>query len=125
LSNSTLPGRNNDSTAYLKPSRRRKGKGSRYKNQLVSHAKKKKGVMLCHIDKYLLLLDNVTTPKNLIESHGMNSNGKRLPTAMELSLHKVQRERQQALLEQRQMYGLNGAQGTTANVRNWKTALSR
>lgn len=81
--------------------------------------------MLCHIDKCLFLIDNVSTPKNLIESHGMNSNGKRLPTAMELSLHKVQRERQQALLEQRQLYGLNGAQGTNANVRNWETTLSR
>lgn len=44
----------------------------------------------------------------------MSSGGQRLPTAMELSMHKTQKERQQAILEQRQLYGLNG---TNANVR--------
>ena len=43
----------------------------------------------------------------------MGSNGQRLPTAMELSLHKANRDRQvqQALMEQRQLsagYSLNG-----------------
>jgi hypothetical protein len=44
-------------------------------------------------------------PKPLIETHGLNSAGQRLPTAMEMSLHKAQRDRQmaQALLEQRQL----------------------
>ncbi len=41
----------------------------------------------------------------------MSTQGQRLPSAMELSLHKIQRERQmaQALIEQRQLsnYGLN------------------
>ncbi|KAI8344610.1 hypothetical protein BC941DRAFT_13442 [Chlamydoabsidia padenii] len=60
--------------------------------------------------------NNASTLRSTIESHGMNSSGKRLPTAMELSLHKVQRERQQALIEQRQLYGLNGAQTTNSNV---------
>jgi chromatin modification-related protein VID21 len=48
----------------------------------------------------------------VIETHGMSTQGQRLPSAMELSLHKVQRERQmaQALIEQRQLssnYSLN------------------
>lgn len=47
----------------------------------------------------------------MIETHGMSTQGQRLPSAMELSLHKIQRERQmaQALIEQRQLsnYGLN------------------
>ncbi|KAI8885523.1 hypothetical protein K501DRAFT_284231 [Backusella circina FSU 941] len=44
-------------------------------------------------------------PKPLIETHGLNSAGQRLPTAMEMSLHKAQRDRQmaQALHEQRQL----------------------
>lgn len=41
----------------------------------------------------------------MIETHGMSTQGQRLPSAMELSLHKIQRERQmaQALIEQRQI----------------------
>ncbi|KAI7861721.1 hypothetical protein BDF14DRAFT_259161 [Spinellus fusiger] len=52
-------------------------------------------------------------PRSTIETHGLNSNGQRLPTAMEMSMHKTQRDRQmaQAILEQRQLsaatYGLN------------------
>ncbi|RCH79783.1 chromatin modification- protein VID21, partial [Rhizopus stolonifer] len=44
-------------------------------------------------------------PRQTIEVHGTNSAGQRLPTAMEMSLHKAQRERQmaQAVLEQRQL----------------------
>lgn len=47
----------------------------------------------------------------MIETHGMSTQGQRLPSAMELSLHKIQREKQmaQVILEQRQLssYGLN------------------
>lgn len=47
----------------------------------------------------------------------MSSQGQRLPSAMELSLHKIQREKQmaQVILEQRQLssYGLN-----SQNVKN-------
>jgi chromatin modification-related protein VID21 len=44
-------------------------------------------------------------PRSTIEVHGTNSAGQRLPSAMEMSLHKAQRERQmaQAVLEQRQL----------------------
>lgn len=44
-------------------------------------------------------------PRSVIETHGMSTQGQRLPSAMELSLHKIQRERQmaQALIEQRQI----------------------
>ncbi|KAI8137829.1 hypothetical protein BJV82DRAFT_583318 [Fennellomyces sp. T-0311] len=57
-------------------------------------------------------------PRSTIETHGMNSSGQRLPTAMELSIHKAHRDRQmqQALMEQRQLsagYNLNG-QATNA-----------
>ncbi|RCH78696.1 chromatin modification- protein VID21, partial [Rhizopus stolonifer] len=44
-------------------------------------------------------------PRSTIETHGLSSTGQRLPSAMEMSLHKTQRERQmaQAVLEQRQL----------------------
>jgi len=44
-------------------------------------------------------------PRSVIETHGMSTQGQRLPSAMELSLLKIQRERQmaQALIEQRQL----------------------
>lgn len=54
----------------------------------------------------------------MIETHGLSTQGQRLPSAMELSLHKIQRERQmaQALIEQRQIpnYGLNSQQNVSS-----------
>ncbi|KAF7724690.1 chromatin modification- protein VID21 [Apophysomyces ossiformis] len=48
--------------------------------------------------------NTVAPPRSTIETYGMSSTGQRLPTAMEMSMHKAQRDRQmaQALLEQRQ-----------------------
>ncbi|KAI8977108.1 hypothetical protein BDF20DRAFT_913480 [Mycotypha africana] len=61
-------------------------------------------------------------PHQTIEVHGTNSAGQRLPTAMEMSLHKAQRERQmaQAMLEQRQLSAaLNlGSQAAALGHRN-------
>lgn len=50
--------------------------------------------------------------RNPIETHGMSSSGQRLPTPMELSIHKTHRDRQVAqVLMERQLsasgYGLN------------------
>lgn len=61
--------------------------------------------------KIILHVANTAAPRSVIETHGMSTQGQRLPSAMELSIHKIQRERQmaQALIEQRQLssYGLN------------------
>lgn len=53
----------------------------------------------------LLIANAAVPPRNVIETHGMSTQGQRLPSAMELSLLKIQRERQmaQALIEQRQL----------------------
>lgn len=63
-------------------------------------------------------LATASAPRSAIETHGMSASGQRLPSAMELSLHKAHRDRQvaQALMEQRQLtgYGLNPPQ---TNVR--------
>lgn len=58
------------------------------------------------------IIATTAPPRSVIETHGMSTQGQRLPSAMELSLHKIQRERQmaQALIDQRQLssnYGLN------------------
>ncbi|KAI8996840.1 hypothetical protein BDB01DRAFT_830488 [Pilobolus umbonatus] len=60
---------------------------------------------------------NAAPPRTTIETHGMSTQGQRLPSAMELSIHKMQRERQitQALMEQRQM---TANYGLTASVNN-------
>ena len=52
----------------------------------------------------------------------MGSNGQRLPTAMELSLHKANRDRQvqQALMEQRQISAGYSLNGQPANVSDLK-----
>lgn len=53
----------------------------------------------------IIILASSSRPRSTIETHGTNANGQRLPTAMELSLHKSQRDRQMqhAFLEQRQL----------------------
>lgn len=65
----------------------------------------------------ILYIANTAPPRSVIETHGMSTQGQRLPSAMELSLHKIQRERQmaQALIEQRQLsnYGLNSQNVST------------
>ena len=107
-----------------------KGKGNTiYLKQLKRHKRKEKiptslkvRDLYIYIYIYTILsnkhltfsLKKVTTsanaatavpPRSVIETHGMSTQGQRLPSAMELSLHKVQRERQmaQALIEQRQI----------------------
>ncbi|KAI9310322.1 hypothetical protein BX666DRAFT_1280241 [Dichotomocladium elegans] len=59
-------------------------------------------------------------PRSAVETHGMNASGQRLPTAMELSIHKAQRDRQmtQMLWDQRQLtaaYGLGDVTATTTS----------
>lgn len=57
-------------------------------------------------------------PRSTIETHGLSSTGQRLPSAMEMSLHKAQRERQmaQAVLEQRQLSAAISLGSQTPNV---------
>lgn len=57
-------------------------------------------------------------PRPTIETHGLSSTGQRLPSAMEMSLHKAQRERQmaQAVLEQRQLSAAITLGSQTPNV---------
>ncbi|RUP11987.1 hypothetical protein BC936DRAFT_139874 [Jimgerdemannia flammicorona] len=62
-------------------------------------------------------------PKSTIEAHGTSSTGQRLPSPMELSMMKHQRERQiaQALMEQQRQnmaaYALSGAQANSPIAR--------
>ena len=68
------------------------------------------------LNSFLSILAASAPPRSVIETHGMSSQGQRLPSAMELSLHKIQRERQmaQALIEQRQL-----SQNFASNVRTF------
>lgn len=55
------------------------------------------------IQPFLIIASSA--PPRTVETHGFSASGIRLPSAMELSVLKAQRERQmaQALLEQRQL----------------------
>ncbi|KAI8089856.1 uncharacterized protein BX664DRAFT_315017 [Halteromyces radiatus] len=57
-------------------------------------------------------------PRSTVETHGFSSSGQRLPTAMDLTMLKFQRDRQmaQALMEQRQLSASYGLPVHSANA---------
>lgn len=95
----------NGSTIYLKRSSEVKRRGRRIELQQVRQA----GFFIVVFRILNCGTDNAPLPRSTIETHGMSASGQRLPTPLELSIHKFHRDRQlqQLLMEQRQFsYGM-------------------